>query len=107
MLPFMCFKIEPSENKFHHQGLSYTKLCGGVYVCVSTCVRVCAQVCEQVFGALTSKEFGHMVVNTYTQRKRERDRQIESEPRKDCVRLQGRAKKKCRLLSAEAAGNAV
>lgn len=44
MLPFMCFKMEPSENKFHHQGLSYTKLCGGVCMCARAaqeCVCVC------------------------------------------------------------------
>lgn len=34
---------------------------------------MCVQVCEQVFGDLTSKEFGHMVVNTYIQRERERE----------------------------------
>lgn len=45
MMPFICFKMEPPENKFHHQGLSYTKLCRGVFV--STCVSVRA-VREQV-----------------------------------------------------------
>lgn len=44
MLPFMCFKMEPSENKFHHQGLSYTKLCGGVCVCEYMCESVRASV---------------------------------------------------------------
>lgn len=33
-------------------------------------------------GDLTSKEFGHMVVNTYTQRERQDERQPRSEPEK-------------------------
>lgn len=82
MMPFICFKMEPSENKFHHQGLSYTKLCRGVFV--STCVSVCASA-RAGFGDLTSKEFGHMVVNT-------KSKERASEPRKE----------KCLLLSVKA-----
>lgn len=77
MLPFMYFKMQPSQNKFHHQGLSYTKLCRGV--CVSE--YVCAQECASRFQrSHLQRIWPYGRQHIYPERERE------SKPGKDCVR---------------------
>lgn len=72
MLPYVSFKIEPSENKVLHRGFFTHKApWSGVCECAPVCA--CASV-QAGFRDLTSKEFRHMVANTYTQRETDRER---------------------------------
>lgn len=92
MLPFMCFKMEPSENKFHHQGLSYTKLCGGVSVRANVS-RFRRSHLQRIWP------YGRQHIP------RERERETDRERAKErlCEVVREKVKKKCLLLSVEAA----
>lgn len=93
MLPYVSFKIEPSENKVLHRGFFTHKESP-----MEECARARASV-RAGFGDLTSKEFRHMVANTYTQRETDRERAKGDAGRKN-------VKEQCCLLSVTEAGEA-